>query len=70
MAASLLLLGSDSRIVFNDKAIAEDVGTNLEHGDASPLSGRFTILEFVAALAAITAGRVIRIELRILCRVI
>ena len=68
MAASLIflrLLGR-SNIVFDYKAIAEDIGTDRKHWDASPLFRRFTVFEFVAALAAISAGRVVRVELRIL----
>ena len=72
VAASLVflrLLGR-SNIVFDYKAIAEDIGTDWKHWDGSPLFRRFTVFEFVAALAAISAGRVVRVELRILCCVV
>ena len=61
----LRLLGR-SNIVFDYKAIAEDIGTDWKNWDGSPLFRRFTIFEFVAALAAISTGRVVWVELRIL----
>ena len=72
VAASLVflrLLGR-SNIVFDYEAIAEDIGTDWKHWDCSYLLRRFTIFEFVAALAAIAAGRVVRVELRILRRIV